>query len=197
MLTVDTPLGTLRASEADYYDHPGIWIEIQRRGQDDFCPLALVEYTDGEDEKAADETILTRVWKDPEDDDVTTIVHENTTGPRGRIGVNRSGKKHRTLITEMGLPEREISRIISGYRKLIKVAHQLTGETESPWWSVTAFIEELLPAFAETMQGGNTTERYHELLAMVLSDMEESELEKVLLMAAGSNVDRDVEKNAT
>ena len=53
MLTVDTPLGTLRASESDYYDHPGIWIEIQRRGQDDFCPLALVEYTDGEDEKAA------------------------------------------------------------------------------------------------------------------------------------------------
>ena len=51
MLTVDTPLGTLRASESDYYDHPGIWIEIQRRGQDDFCPLALVEYTDGEDEK--------------------------------------------------------------------------------------------------------------------------------------------------
>ena len=49
----------------------------------------------------------------------------------------------------------------------------------------------------ETMQGGNTTERYHELLAMVLSDMEESELEKVLLMAAGSNKDRDVEKNAT
>ena len=47
------------------------------------------------------------------------------------------------------------------------------------------------------MQGGNTTERYHELLAMVLSDMEESELEKVLLMAAGSNMDRDVEKNAT
>ena len=80
MLTVDTPLGTLRASEADYYDHPGIWIEFRRRGQDDFCPLALVEYTDGEDEKLTAEAILTRVWKDPEDDDVTSIVHENITG---------------------------------------------------------------------------------------------------------------------
>ena len=59
---------------------------------------------------------------------MTTIAHENTAGIHGRKGVNRSGKKHRTLITEMGLPEREISRIISGYRKLIKVAHQLTGE---------------------------------------------------------------------
>lgn len=79
MLTVDTPLGTLRASESDYYDHPGIWIEIKRCGQDIFSPLVLVEYTDGADEKFIAEAILTRVWKDPEDDVVTSIVHENIT----------------------------------------------------------------------------------------------------------------------
>ena len=80
MLTVDTPLGTLRASESDYYDHPGIWIEFRRRGQDIFSPLVLVEYTDGSDEKLTVEAILTRVWKDPEDDEVTSIIHENISG---------------------------------------------------------------------------------------------------------------------
>ena len=80
MLTVDTPMGTLRASESDYYDHPGIWIEFRHREQDDFCPLALVEYTDGEEEKLTAEAILTRVWKDPEEEEVISIVHENTTG---------------------------------------------------------------------------------------------------------------------
>ena len=78
MLKVNTPLGVLRASESDYYDHPGIWIEFRRNGEDDFSPLALVEYTDGKDDPLArNEAIVTRVWKDPEDDKVTSVIHDN------------------------------------------------------------------------------------------------------------------------
>lgn len=80
MLIVDTPLGTLRASESDYYDHPGIWIEFQRLGEHDFNPLVLVEYTDDDDGTMKAETIITRVWRDPEDDEFSTAIeHENTT----------------------------------------------------------------------------------------------------------------------
>ena len=78
MLTVNTPLGVLRPSESDYYDHTGIWIEFRRNGEDDVSPLALVKYTDGKDDPLArNEAIVTRVWKDPEDDKVTSVIHDN------------------------------------------------------------------------------------------------------------------------
>ena len=80
MLEVKTPLGTLRAIQSDYYNHPGIWIELQRPGQYSFNPLVLVEYTDDDDGTMKAETIITRVWRDPEDDEFSTAIeHENTT----------------------------------------------------------------------------------------------------------------------
>ena len=79
MLTVETPLGTLRASESDYYDHPGIWIEFRKNGEAQFDPLVLVEYVDDEadlPEKLG--AIITRVWKYADEDEYTTrIVHES------------------------------------------------------------------------------------------------------------------------
>ena len=82
MLEVKTPLGTLRASESDYYDHPGIWIELKRLGEHDFNPLVLVEYTDDDDGTMKAETIITRVWRNPEEDEFSTAIeHENTTLP--------------------------------------------------------------------------------------------------------------------
>ena len=49
MLTIETPMGILRATRSNYANHPGIWIELQRQGEKEFDPLVLVEYTDDEE----------------------------------------------------------------------------------------------------------------------------------------------------
>ena len=79
MLTVETPLGTLRAIESYYSGHPGIWIELKRNGEKDFFPLSLVEYTDDEaDLPDNTKTIITRVWRDMFEDEYSDrVIHTN------------------------------------------------------------------------------------------------------------------------
>ena len=46
----------------------------------DALAFTLVEYTDSEDGKLTSEAILMHVWKDPERDEVTSIVYKPITG---------------------------------------------------------------------------------------------------------------------
>ena len=98
MLTANPPLGVLRASESDYYDHTGIWIEFRWNGEDDVSQLVLVEYTDGKDDlPARNEAIITRVWKDPEDDKVTSVIHDNIALMTSDIDREQEDPRHERL----------------------------------------------------------------------------------------------------
>lgn len=79
MLTVETPLGIMRATRADYPGHPGIRIELQRAGEDDFLPLALVEYADDEADLPENVGfIISRAWQDIKEDEYSDrVVHKN------------------------------------------------------------------------------------------------------------------------
>ena len=79
MLTVETPLGILRATESFYCGHPGIWVELQKPGEKDYEPLALVEYGNADFGRTDnEETMITRVWRDIDKDEPSDcIVHEN------------------------------------------------------------------------------------------------------------------------
>ena len=73
-------------------------------------------------------------------------------------------------ITEMGMPDWRISKIISEYRSLLKMTNALARETQ-PLFDLTAFIEDLLPAFAAMQQDGEISDGYEKLTELVLSDI--------------------------
>ena len=76
MLTVETPIGAIRISESDYYDHPGVWIEFKSNYDAEYSPLVLVEYSDEEtDTNDGDGVIVSRLWKDPDEDDYISCIH--------------------------------------------------------------------------------------------------------------------------
>lgn len=78
MLTVETPMGILRATRSNYANHPGIWIELQRKGEKEFDPLVLVEYTnDEEDLPDNTEAIITKVWESHAKDEYSVrVIHD-------------------------------------------------------------------------------------------------------------------------
>ena len=87
MLTIQTPLGTLRASKSNYFKHPGICIELQRPCQNEFNPLVLVEYANDEaDLPDNSEAMITRVWQNLYEDEYShRIIHENVGNINGML----------------------------------------------------------------------------------------------------------------
>ena len=78
MLTVETPMGILRATRSNYANHPGIWIELQRQGEKEFDPLVLVEYTNDEEGLPDNtEAIITKVWENHTNDEYSVrVIHD-------------------------------------------------------------------------------------------------------------------------
>ena len=78
MLTIDTPMGILRASRSNYANHPGIWIELQREGEKEFDPLVLVEYASDEENLPDNtEAIITKVWESHTNDEYSVrVIHD-------------------------------------------------------------------------------------------------------------------------
>lgn len=77
-MVVETPLGNLVAYPSTDPEHPGIYIDLHRDGEDADASLTLVEYTDDD----ADETkkIITRVWGDTKKEDYTVAVDHKGIG---------------------------------------------------------------------------------------------------------------------
>ena len=92
MLTVETPLGTLRAIESNYFGHPGIWIELQRSGKKEYDPLVLVEYADDEGDLPENtEAMITRIWQSPDDDEYSDrVIHKNVGNCSGMLQIDDS-----------------------------------------------------------------------------------------------------------
>lgn len=72
---VRTPLGTLVASGSADIDHPGIWIELFRRGAEKGAPLALIEYTDDDVyDDINGPQLVARTWGDVCDEECSETV---------------------------------------------------------------------------------------------------------------------------
>lgn len=74
-LSVKTPLGDIVAEASTDPDNPGVWVSLHQDGEDYEPTLALVEYTadEGDMSKSA---LITRVWRDTEQDEYTDrVVH--------------------------------------------------------------------------------------------------------------------------
>lgn len=75
-LSAKTPLGDIVAEASTDPENPGIWILLQRPGEEYDPTLALVEYTKDEAENPGRSALITRVWGDVEQDEYTDrILH--------------------------------------------------------------------------------------------------------------------------
>ena len=80
-------------------------------------------------------------------------------------------------ITEMGLEDYQISRIVRDYRKLVKACNSLGDYCYLPLLDLICFIEDLFPAFAAAHADGEVTDDYWSL-------------EQILLGKRGADKDR-------
>lgn len=78
-IRIDTPIGTLVVSESTDPGHPGVWVDLRREGFDYDMSLALVEYTNDDNDPEMPEggALVTRVWGHGECEDPTfRVVHK-------------------------------------------------------------------------------------------------------------------------
>jgi len=77
-MSVDTPLGAIVVKTATDSEHPGVYIDLRRKGCECDMPLALVEYCGDEGDKPdGEKNIITRVWGDAAQEGYTDrVVHE-------------------------------------------------------------------------------------------------------------------------
>jgi hypothetical protein len=75
---VSTPLGTLVIYENGFGDeYPGVSIDLRRPDSDHEVPLALIEHTTTESDYSGEGKIITRVWRDVNQEDCSDrVVHE-------------------------------------------------------------------------------------------------------------------------
>lgn len=75
---VDTPLGIITVKTAVDPAHPGVYIDLRRKGTDLEMPLALVEFSaDDADYPDGTENLITRVWGNAMKEDYTyRAVHQ-------------------------------------------------------------------------------------------------------------------------
>lgn len=75
---VETPLGTIVVKTALDSEHPGVYIDLRRKGCECDMPLVLVEYCGDEADKPdGEKNIITRVWGNAGQEDYTErVVHE-------------------------------------------------------------------------------------------------------------------------
>ncbi len=66
----DTPLGTLVAESSSDPDHPGVYVFLRKPGCGEEIVLALVEFTDDDDDDNMPKEggIVTRIWMDADPD---------------------------------------------------------------------------------------------------------------------------------
>lgn len=80
-LSAKTPLGDIVAEASTDPENPGIWISLQRPGEEYDPTLALVEYTKDEADNQGRSALITRVWGNVERDEYTDrIVHSRLQG---------------------------------------------------------------------------------------------------------------------
>ena len=84
-------------------------------------------------------------------------------------------------ITEMGLQDWEIKDIIADYRKLVKLDEALSCTTDAPFINLISFMETLFPAFQNDLISGDLGDDYYSIKELVVSDMDDEELMKILL----------------
>ena len=84
-------------------------------------------------------------------------------------------------ITEMGLEDYHVSRIIRDYRRMVKACNSLGDYCYLPLLDLICFIEDLFPAFAAAHADGEVTDDYWSLEQIVMSDMDDEKVEKILL----------------
>ena len=84
-------------------------------------------------------------------------------------------------ITEIGLQDWEIKDIIADYRKLVKLDEALSCTTDAPFINLISFMETLFPAFQNDLISGDLGDDYYSIKELVVSDMDDEELMKILL----------------
>lgn len=84
-------------------------------------------------------------------------------------------------ITEMGLQDWEIKDIIADYRKVVKLDEALSCTTDEPFINLISFMETLFPAFQKDLISGDLGDDYNSIKELVVSDMDDEELMKILL----------------
>ena len=85
------------------------------------------------------------------------------------------------FITDLNLQDWEIKRIITGYRKLLKLSEAIADYESAPFTDLIWHIESLLPAFANEHKSGEIGEGYRALQQKVMSDISIDELMEILL----------------
>lgn len=85
------------------------------------------------------------------------------------------------FITDLNLQDWEIKRIITDYRKLLKLSEALTDIDSAPFSDLIWYIESLFPAFANEHKSGEIGEGYLALQQRVMSDISIDELMEILL----------------
>ena len=83
------------------------------------------------------------------------------------------------LITEMGLPDYYVNSIISDYRKLVKLSEAIPDG--DPFRSLLHFLEDIIPAFKNTLVDGNVVDEYYRLRELAMSSEDDDKVIAILL----------------
>lgn len=83
------------------------------------------------------------------------------------------------LITEMGLPDYYVNKIISDYRKLVKLSEAIP--EGDPFRSLLNFMEDIIPAFKNTLVDGEIIDEYYWLRELAMSNADDACVIPVLL----------------